>query len=156
MIELLSLIGGGLFRLFPSILDFFSRKRDLEHELLLLDRQMDLEKLRWQAKEREIVLQSDATAEAEWAKALPAAMTQAQSGIRWIDAVNASVRPLLTYWWCLLLYTGYKAILVWVAIEDAEPLPVIAMTLVTEFDRAVIGSIIGFWFLDRALRKLGR
>ncbi len=43
---LLSLLGGGLFRLFPSVLEFFSKKRDLEHELRLLDRQMDLEKLR--------------------------------------------------------------------------------------------------------------
>lgn len=154
MIELLSLLGGGLFRLFPSILEFFSKKRDLEHELRLLDRQMDLEKLRWQWKEREIALQAEVGTEAEWAKALPAAMAQVKSGIRWVDAINASVRPVLTYWWCLVLYTAYKAITVWVAVQEQAPLLTLAGTIVTEFDRAVIGSIIGFWFLDRALRRL--
>jgi hypothetical protein len=154
MIELLSLLGGGLFRLFPSVLEFFNKKRDLEHELRLLDRQMDLEKLRWQFKSEEIKLASEAATEAEWAKALPAAQTQTITKIGWVDAMNASVRPILTYWWCLLLYTGYKCINVYVAIVGGAGLLEIAGVLVTEFDQAVIGSIVGFWFLDRALRKM--
>lgn len=154
MIELLSLLGGGLFRLFPSVIEYFSRKRDLEFELKLLDRQMELETLRWQQKSDEIKLRSDAETEAEWAKALPAAQTQVITKIGWVDALNASVRPILTYWWCLLLYTGYKAISVYVAIAAGSGLLEIAGVLVTEFDQAVIGSIVGFWFLDRALRKL--
>ena len=154
MIELLSLLGGGLFRLFPSVLEFFNKKRDLEHELRLLDRQMDLEKLRWQFKSEEIKLASEAAAEAEWAKALPAAQKQTITKIGWVDAMNASVRPILTYWWCLLLYTGYKCINVYVAIAGGAGLLEIAGVLVTEFDQAVIGSIVGFWFLDRALRKM--
>lgn len=154
MIELLSLLGGGLFRLFPSVLEFFSKKRDLEHELKLLDKQMELENLRWQFKSQEIAAMSEAATEAEWAKALPAAQTQTITKISWVDAMNASVRPILTYWWCLGLYTGYKAITVYVAIEKGAWLGEIASVLVTEFDQAVIGSIVGFWFLDRALRKL--
>lgn len=154
MIELLSLLGGGLFRLFPSVLEFFSKKRDLEHELKLLDKQMELENLRWQFKSQEIAAMSEAATEAEWAKALPAAQTQTITKVRWVDAINASVRPILTYWWCLVLYTGYKCINVYVAVNGGAGLLEIAGVLVTEFDQAVIGSIIGFWFLDRALRKL--
>ena len=154
MLELLSLFGGGVLRLFPSVLDFFSKKRDLEHELKLLDRQMDLEKLRWQFKSEEIKLVSEANTEAEWAKALPAAQQTVTTGLKWIDAMNASVRPILTYWWCLGLYTAYKFITVLVAIESGAGLLDVAGVLVTDFDRSVIGSIIGFWFLDRALRKL--
>jgi len=154
MLELLSLLGGGLFRLFPSVLEFFSKKRDLEHELKLLDRQMELEQLRWQFKSEEIRLQSEAATEAEWAKALPQAQSHTRTGITWVDAINASVRPILTYWWCLLLYTGYKFITVFVAVESGAGLLEVAGVLVTEFDQAVIGSIVGFWFLDRALRKL--
>lgn len=154
MFELLSLLGGGVLRLFPSVLDFFSKKRDLEHELKLLDRQMDLEKLRWQFKSEEIRLVSEAATEASWAAALPKAQEQITTGIRWVDAINASVRPVLTYWWCLGLYSAYKFITVVVAIEGGAGLLETAGVLVTEFDRSVIGSIIGFWFLDRALRKL--
>lgn len=154
MIELLSLLGGGLFRLFPSVLEFFSKKRDLEHELKLLDKQMELENLRWQFKSQEIAAMSEAATEAEWAKALPAAQSQTITGLRWIDAVNASVRPVLTYWWCLVLYTGYKSINVYVAVRDNSELSEIAGVLVTSYDQSVIASIVGFWFLDRALRKL--
>tara|TARA_R110000823_G_C15905225_1_gene497286 strand:+ start:771 stop:1241 length:471 start_codon:yes stop_codon:yes gene_type:complete len=154
MFELLSLLGGGVLRLFPSVLEFFTKKRDLEHELLLLDRQMDLEKLRWQFKSEEIKLVSEAQTESEWAKALPAAQQTVITGLKWIDAMNASVRPILTYWWCLGLYTVYKFITVFVAIEGGAALLEVASVLVTDFDRSVIGSIIGFWFLDRALRKM--
>lgn len=154
MLELLSLVGGGVLRLFPSVLDFFSKKRDLDHELKLLDRQMDLEKLRWQFKAEEIHLQSEAATEASWASALPKAQETVTTGLKWIDAMNASVRPVLTYWWCLLLYTGYKGITVYVAVNSDLDLLGIANVLVNDFDKSVIGSIIGFWFLDRALRKL--
>jgi hypothetical protein len=154
MLELFSLLGGGVLRLFPSFLDFFSKKRDLDHELKLLEKQMDLEKIRWQLKSEEIKLQSEVATESAWAAALPKAQEIVTTGVKWVDAMNASVRPVLTYWWCLGLYTAYKGITVYVAIASDTALLDIANVLVTEFDRSVIGSIIGFWFLDRTLRKL--
>jgi len=156
MLELLSLVGGGIFRMIPSVIELISKRQDHAHELAMLDRQMQLESLKWQAKAAEITLQSEAAEAAKWAEALPAAQVTVKSGVKWIDAINASVRPALTYWWCLGLYSAYKGVTVWVAIDESAPLEQIATTLMTEFDRSVIGSIIGFWFLDRALRKLSK
>lgn len=155
MLELFSLIGGGLFRLFPSILEFFKQGRDLKHEIALLDKSMELEKLKWEHKEREITATTESIVEGAWANALPYALEVKTSGIRFIDAINASVRPLLTYWWCIILYSAYKLITVAVAVNQEADLITVANLLVTEFDKAVIGSIVGFWFLDRALRKKG-
>lgn len=155
MFDVLSLIGGGIFRLFPSVLEFFKQKRDLKHELALLEKTLELEDARWKQKEKEIQVTADMQIEQAWASALPAAMEIKTTGVKFVDAFNASVRPILTYWWCLGLYTAYKIITVYVAYRQHTDLAIVADLLVTEFDRAVIGSIFGFWFLDRALRKKG-
>ena len=156
MIELISLVGGGLFRLAPSVVEWFSKRQDHAHELAMIDRQMDLERLKWQQKEAEIAAQAEASESGKWADALAPAMQPVKSGVKWVDAVNASVRPALTYWWCLCLYSTAKGIIVYSAIESGAGLPELSSIVLDEFDRAVVGSIIGFWFLDRALRKMSK
>jgi hypothetical protein len=71
-----------------------------------------------------------------------------------VDAISSTVRPFLTYYFCVLLYGSAKAIQVYVALSTHVPLPQIVPILVTEFDQNVIASILSFWFVDRALRRL--
>jgi hypothetical protein len=78
------------------------------------------------------------------------------TGVGWADALSASVRPVLTYWWCLALYTAAKAVAILVAWRSNTPLAAFAAILVTEFDTAIIGSIFSFWFVDRAIRHQGK
>jgi hypothetical protein len=158
MFELLSVLGGGLFRLLPSVLDFFHKKQELSHELDLLDKQMELAKLQGEQKIAEIQQQTDGDTERAWGAALSEAIKSqgTPTGVRWVDALSASVRPVVTYWWALVLYTAAKGIEIYVALSTAVPLLSLAPILLTDFDRAVIGSILGFWFCDRALRQLGR
>jgi hypothetical protein len=158
MLELISVLGGGIFRLFPSILDFFHKKQEMDHELNLLDRQMALAKVQGEQKLAEIQQQTEGDTERAWGNALTEAIKAqgAPSGIKWVDALSASVRPILTYWWAIGLYSTSKGIEIYIALLAATPIAAIAPILVTDFDRAVIGSVVGFWFADRALRKLGR
>jgi len=158
MLELLGLFGGGLFRLLPSVLDFFHKKQELAHELALLDKQMELDRMHADQKLAEIAAQSEGRTEGAWSDALAEAIRgqAAPTGIRWVDALSASVRPVLTYWWAIGLYTTYKSITIYLALLSNAGLVVVAGLLVTEFDRAVIGSVISFWFVDRALRKMTR
>ena len=88
-----------------------------------------------------------------WADAIKGQATP--SGVGWADALSASVRPVLTYWWCLVLYTAAKMIIIVSALQADMPLAAFAALLVTEFDTAIIGSLFSFWFVDRALRKMG-
>lgn len=155
MIELISLLGGGLLRLFPALLEFFNKGRDLKYELLRMDKEMELERLRGSLREQEIRAMGEVTVENNWSDALKDALRgQGKvTGDKWLDRINVSVRPILTYWWCLVLYTTYKGILIYVALIENTPLRDMADVIVTGFDYSVIGSIVGFWFVDRALRQ---
>lgn len=156
MIELLGVIGGGLLRLFPTVLEFFKQGRDLKYELLRMDKEMELERLRGQLRENEIRAFSEMKVEDNWSTALSNAL-EAQgklTGDKWLDRLNVSVRPVMAYWWCIVLYTVYKMILIYVALRDGVSLEHLATVIVTNFDFAVISSIIGFYFVDRAIRRM--
>lgn len=163
MLELIGLLGGAATRLFPLILSFFDKGRDLKYELLRMDKEAELERLRGEMRGQEIRAMSDFQVDKSWADGLVEALKSEgdksvlkDTGSFWINLLNGlnqSVRPILTYWWCVVLYTGNKAVLVTVAVQERVALSAMSPIIYTEFDRAVVGSIIGFWFVDRALRK---
>ena len=169
MFEIISLVVGGIGRLLPEVLGYFKQGQENAHELALVDKQVELAKVQGEQKRAEIAAQGDqdrqtlgAQTEANtvgaWDNALIEAIktATAPTGNKMIDALSASVRPILTYWWCLLLYTAHKVVLLFVAWQGHAALGDFAPLVLTEFDRAVVGSIIGFWFADRALRKFGK
>lgn len=158
MIELLSLIFGGAFRMLPEILKLFTAKNDQAHELQMTRLQLEIDQARAtqqidlahaQAAIAADTAEMGAMVEALKAQAVP-------SGVPWIDALSSSVRPVITYWWVIGLYTAAKAIGIIVAVQSGATLAQLAPMLVTEFDRTVIGSILAFWFVDRSLRKSGK
>jgi len=159
MIELLGLLGGAITRLFPTILDMFKQKQDMKYEIQRLDRELALEKARGDNARQEIAAASSAATEAGWSAALVEAMKSTQmppTGDKWLDRINVSVRPVLTYWWCLLFYTGAKVCIVVAAAKAGVPdIGAFATLILTDFDRGVVASIISFWFVDRALRNSG-
>lgn len=155
MIELLGLVFGGVLRLVPEVLKLITAKRDQAHELDMTRLQLEIDQARARQQIDLVHAQGAIAADtAEMAAMVEALRAQAApSGVRWVDALSASVRPVLTYWWCLGLYTAYKAITVVVAVHAGVTLAALAPLLVTEFDQTVIGSVFAFWFVDRSLRK---
>lgn len=155
MFELLSMVGGGIFRLIPEILGLFKSKGDREHEIKMTQLQLEIDKNRSQLQIDLAHVNNDAImAQADLQAVTEALKSQGtKTGVKWIDALSSSVRPVLTYWWCLGLYTAYKALIVVSAYQGGTPLSELAPLLLTEFDRGVIGSIFAFWFVDRALKK---
>jgi hypothetical protein len=155
MLELLSLIAGGVFRLLPEGLKLVSARRDADHEYRMTELQLRIDQAR-AAKTLDLVHAQGAAAadSAElraWAEALRG--QGAPTGLKWVDALSSTVRPVLTYWWCLVLYTVHKAVLVGVGLGERLGLAQLAPVVLTDFDRSVVASIIGFWFTDRALRR---
>lgn len=156
MFEMFALLGGGVLRLVPFLVDFFKQKREAEHEFRMTQLQLEIDKAR-AAQQIDLAhaqaeIASAAGELAVWGKAVEA---QGQrTGLDWIDALSASVRPVLTYYWTVALYGGAKLIAVIVAVQAGTPLAGYLPILVTEFDQAVIGSMLSFWFVDRALRKM--
>jgi hypothetical protein len=133
----------------------FTAKRDADHEYRMTLLQLEIDKARADQQIDLVHAQGAIAADtAEMAAMVQALKAQgAASGVGWVDALSASVRPVLTFWWCLGLYTAYKAITVAVALRADAGLETLAPVLMTDFDQAVIGSIVSFWFVDRSLRR---
>ena len=93
---LLGTIFGGVFRLFPEILKWLDRKDERKHELSMLDKQMESDRLRVQMDIQKIQAEADVLLGQKEIEAIIAA-TEAQgkkSGVRWIDGMSALMRPM--------------------------------------------------------------
>lgn len=155
MIELLGLVFGGVFRLLPEVLGLVKARKDADHEYRMTELQLKIDEARAKHALDLAHAQAEIAAAAGEMDAWAAAIRgQAQpSGVRWIDALSSSVRPILTYWWVIVLYSGAKMLQIAVGIDEGVTLAQFVPILVTEFDRTVIGSILSFWFVDRSLRR---
>lgn len=160
MLELLSLLLGGGLRLVPEFLKVWNAKRDQDHEFRMTQLQLQIDQARSAQRIDELHAGANAAEQASWAQALVESMKQpvtaAASGNWFLDALNAlsiSVRPILTYWHCLVLYTTYKVALLWLAIASGTGALQAVANSFTTFDQSLVLSMVSYWFLDRTLRK---
>jgi hypothetical protein len=156
MLTLLGTVFGGLFRLAPEILKFFTAKEDRAHELAMFDKQLEADRLRGAMRMEELREAGQQARDAgELAALIEATRAQGKkTGIPAIDAINSLVRPVLTFWWCIILYSvalgcEYYAL---VALQHVPAVDAV-LKLWGEDEKAIVASIISFWFVDRSLRK---
>ena len=153
MIEaVLSFLGGSAFRMiWGEVSAFFVRKQEHAQEIerMSLQAELDdkaharnLESLRLQAELgiKEVQVKADAEVAVEEAVAFTEAIKQSYkpSGVAWIDAWNASIRPqyaevALILWVCKLWQQGFG---------------------MDSFDIGLMAVIAGYFFADRTLRRL--
>lgn len=148
---------GGVARLAPEILNFFDRKNERKHELALAEHQLELIRVQHHTRMDEITAGSEAQQAVTALEALREAVrAQAQpTGIRWVDALSASVRPVWTYL-VLLSWATVHYVNVAVAIHRAEDWEAIQSILWTSDDAAMLSTLATFWFLDRVIRRSPR
>lgn len=154
---ILSLLGGGLgglLRFVPEILKLFTEQRDRDHEYRMTQLQLDIDKARAAQAIDLVHAQGDvALASGEMQAFIEAIKGQGQmTGVGWIDGLNQSVRPVITYWW-MLLFTVYKAATIVAASLQWTTLDDFIAKLWTAQDAGILAMILGFWFVDRAIRK---
>lgn len=151
---LLSFLGGGAFRwLMGEVMSFAKARQEqrAEIERLRLEAELDdrraarqAEAMRLQAElgVQTIRVQSEGDVAVEEARAFAAAQAQAArpSGVLWVDAWSAAVRPAF----------ATVALALWVGSIVARGWSL------SEWDLAAMGVIIGFFFADRSLRKSGK
>lgn len=156
MIEtLVGTLFGGIFRMAPEILKWMDRKDERAHELSMFDKQLEADKLKGDQAVAQINAQADATIGAAEVQAIIEA-TKAQatpSGIKWVDAINSLMRPTITFWWVIVLYST-ALVAQYVAVLDGGTNYLQAiLKLWGPDEKAIVASIISFWFVDRSLRK---
>lgn len=155
MIEaVLSFLGGSAFRMiWGEVSAFFVRKQEHSQEIERMEIQAELddkaharnlESLRLQSELgiKEIQVKADADVSVEEAVAFTEAIKQSYkpTGIQWIDAWNASIRPqyaeVALILWGLKLYQQNF--------------------IMDNFDIGLMAVIAGYFFADRTLRKINR
>ncbi len=144
---LFSFLGGSVFRaIWGEAASFVTKWQDskieadamrLQGELEAARHTRELERLKVVSDLgiKEIEVRSDAEVEAKDAEAFIAAMgtINAKSGVRWVDGWNSAIRPAaattaLLLWWFCLYQKGFQ---------------------LTDWDKELVGVIIGFYFAHR-------
>ena len=149
---LLGSIFGGLFRLAPEVLKFFDKKNERQHELSMFTLQTDLEKMRgeFRVEERYVdhsVAQLDAIQEA-----FKEQSRTASNSYKWVAALSALVRPMLTYW-IFGLYVSVKFTLISYALDQGASWLEVIKANWTDEDFAMLMMIISFHFVGRPIEK---
>lgn len=136
MITVLASLFGFLSSMLPELVGLYKDRADREHEIKLLMLQLEQQKQGHTARLEEIRI----GAEGAHSHALYRTW---YSGIRWVDALNGTVRPVIAYAF-FLLYAGVKV----AQMESGLP-----WLLWNEEDQAIFAGIISFYFGSRAFGK---
>ena len=158
MIEtLLGGLLGGAFRLAPELLKWLDRNGERGHELAMQDKALEFEKLRGASRMAEIGASADAAWNTGAIDALKDAIrTQGEkTGVRWVDALSASVRPIITYWF-MALYCTAKIAAFAAALHGGAGWGAAALQAWNDADQALWAGVLNFWFLGRVFDKGGR
>lgn len=151
---LFSFLGGSVFRMvWGELAGYFKAKQEHAQEIERMRLQGELEAQRFERDQSRIKLQSDLNVrEVTVAGDLAIQKTEAEAfveamktamkpvGIAWVDAWNGSIRPAaatisLCLWVLALANAGF---------------------IIADWDRELVGVILGFYFADRSLGKRGK
>lgn len=159
MLEIAGIVFGGLSRLGQHWMEMKDKDREREHEAVMFDKQVALQAQRFEADRT--LRQMDAAA-AQDAGELDALVTAMQSQVAeakaaggWVASLSASVRPIVSYW-LLVLYSVAKGSALYLMLDQGADVAVALKGVYTEFDGALLGSVLAFWFADRSLRKAAK
>ncbi len=147
MSALLGSLFGFLSAIFPEFLKMFRDHQDRKHELAILDRQIESQKLGHTQRLEEIQVVQDSLE-------TQSLYTTYTTHIDWVDALNGTVRPIIAYAF-FALYAAVK-LFAYIALPTLQtvPLAIIYDTLWTQDDAAIFAGILSFYFGQRAIQKV--
>lgn len=160
---------GALIRFAPELLKFFDKKDERKHEAAMFDKQNTADQLRAQSQQKLEETKGENALSLADVQALIAA-TNAQAapvqltGNKILDfligaseVLSKTVRPVLTYWWCVVLYTAAMACefygLVWVSHQPAWQA---MLQIFGPEEKALCAAMFSFWFVDRTMKHMRR
>jgi hypothetical protein len=147
MITLLASIAGFFTAIIPDILKIFTDHNDKKHELAMMDHQIRMQEHSIDRRLEKVKSDSEAIQ-------VKALYHTFKRGIIWADALNASVRPVLAYFffglYALIKYFQFTMI---VGLADHN---LLLKNLWTIDDQAIFAGIISFYFGQRTMAKRAR
>ena len=144
---------GGLLRLAPEVLGFLDKKNERKHELALGDQQYRVAELQFKSQFsiKELDLEQSQFVSTMQALTESIKSQGTPTGIKWVDAISALVRPSITTW-IFALYSIVKLAALARALESLEPSAALISIWGTD-DAAMLSSVVMFWFVGRVWDK---
>jgi hypothetical protein len=146
-----SLVGGlfgGLLRLAPELLKFFDRKNDRAHEAIMFDKEVEVTRLRMEAQMQHDRTSLDIASIEAIAVAAEEQGRTARAAGKFVAALSALVRPIVTYYF-VILYSIVKTVGLWLLYTANADVGTILQHAWTQDDVAILSMILVFWFVGR-------
>jgi hypothetical protein len=148
LLTLLSPIFGILGSLLPSIVGIFQKREDYKYEILLLEAQskfavqqaqinMDIENIKADSVEEQSIYAHDSSI----------------SGGKFMDALRASIRPVVTYLF-FFLFVSVKVAAASVMLHNGLSVPDMLAAVWDTQTMSLFSTILAFWFGARVLEKM--
>lgn len=156
MIEtVLGTIFGGAFRLAPEVLKWLDKDKDRKHELAMFDKQLELDRMRSQANIDQLNAQAAAAFNIADLQALAevSKVQGQQTGVWWVDAANTLIRPIITFWHVIVLYSLILGCKFWYLMDAKGETAVQAVISLGQDHSPIVSAILSFWFMDRSLLR---
>jgi len=145
MITLLASFSGFFGALFPQIIKYLFDRNDKKHELEVLKLQLDASKGSRKSKLEAAQINLDAVE-------IKHLYSTYKSGINWVDALNASVRPVIAYGF-FIIYAVVKILQYQALAGDLSDIELYEALWTLE-DQAIFAGIISFYYGQRAISKI--
>ena len=147
MLALLSPFLGILGSLLPSIVRIFERKQELKYEVELI-------KIKLEAAERQADLQYHVEEIKADAELRQSALDHDKSldGGKFINALRASIRPVVTYSF-FILFVAVKWAAAYTMIVSGQDIPTMLDAVWDPDTMSLFSTIIAFWFGSRVMEK---
>jgi hypothetical protein len=149
-LALLSPLFGIVGSLLPSIVRIFERKQEIKYEL-------ELTKVKLDAAERQANLDFNIEMVRADSQLRQSALDHDKSidGGKFINALRASVRPVITYTF-FTVFIAVKMAAAYVMLTTGQSVPEMLKAVWDAETMALFSTIIAFWFGSRVMEKQGQ
>lgn len=150
-----SLLGGlfgGVLRLAPEIFKIFDKKNERAHELKMVQAEMEFAKIKGEIAMRQVEAAMTMAEVSAIGEAFKEQSQTAQAAGKFVAAISALVRPMVTYAF-LGLYASVKIAAFLIAIQQNGDWKEVLIQMWGSDDLAVFNMVISFWFVGRVYER---
>ena len=153
MIEtLLGGVFGGVLRLLPEVFKIFDKKSERSHELAMVNAEMEFAKIRGEIAMRQVEATMTMAEMGTMAEAFKEQSQTSRNAGKFVSAISALVRPVVTYAF-LGLYSAVKIAAFMIAIQQNGDWKEVLIQMWGTDDLAVFNMVISFWFVGRVYER---
>ena len=149
---LLGSVLGGVFRIAPEFLKWLDRKGERDHELKMVQAEMEFAKIKGEIAMRQAEAQMTVAELDAMSEALKEQGQTSRAAGKWVAALSALVRPAVTYAF-VITYFLVKFAAYGLAINQGGEWKAVLVSMWNQDDMAMLMLILTFWFVGRVYER---